>query len=114
MSKPILVGFDPETLDRAPVGFGLAAARFTGARLIVAAVHAAARVGSGRGAPAQVDEALMSDPGMGFADFERELAVEDIAVECWALESTSAPRALHEAAETRGAGLLVVGSTRRG
>src|SRR5215218_2563897 len=34
--KPIVVGFDPKTTDRAPVEFGVAAARFTGAPLIVA------------------------------------------------------------------------------
>ena len=41
MSKPILVGYDPATADRAPVNFGVAAARFTGAPLIVASAAAA-------------------------------------------------------------------------
>ena len=40
MPKPILVGFDPRTADRAPVDFGLAAARFTGAPLVVGCVSA--------------------------------------------------------------------------
>jgi nucleotide-binding universal stress UspA family protein len=114
MSKPILVGFDPETLDRAPVEFGLAAARFTGAPLIVAAVHGAPATESGRGAPAQVDEALTSDAGQALGDLEGELAGEDVPVEYCALQNTSAPRALHEAAEARDAGLLIVGSTGRG
>ena len=38
MSKPILVGYDPVSADHAPVNFGVAAARFTGAPLIVASV----------------------------------------------------------------------------
>jgi hypothetical protein len=38
MPKPIVAGFDPRTADRAPVDFGVAAARFTGVPLIVASV----------------------------------------------------------------------------
>jgi nucleotide-binding universal stress UspA family protein len=105
MSKPILVGFDPETVDRAPVDFGAAAARFTGAPLIVAAVQAGETT---------ADEALLSDAGEAIAEIERQLAGEGISVECCVLQAPSAPRALHEAAERRDAGLLVVGSTRRG
>src|SRR5437868_5372072 len=40
MSKPILVGHDPAGADRGPVAFGVAAARFTGAPLIIASAHA--------------------------------------------------------------------------
>ena len=40
MSKPIIVGYDPQTSDRAPVDFAVAAARFTGASLVVASVCA--------------------------------------------------------------------------
>ena len=40
MHKPILVGYDPGSADRAPVQFGVAAARFTGAPLIVASAFA--------------------------------------------------------------------------
>ena len=40
MANPILVGYDPGRRDRAPVDFGIAAANFTGAPLIIAAVHA--------------------------------------------------------------------------
>ena len=39
MPKPILVGYGPSSPDHAPVEFGTAAARFTGAPLIVASVH---------------------------------------------------------------------------
>ena len=40
MANPILVGYDPGRRDRAPVDFGIAAASFTGAPLIIASVHA--------------------------------------------------------------------------
>ena len=60
MSKPIIVGYDPETADRAPVNFGVAAARFTGAPLIIASASAHAgdhdRAGAG-----QHDEDLVVD-----------------------------------------------------
>ena len=39
MSAPIVVGFDSDGADHAPLEFGIAAARYTGAPLIVAAVH---------------------------------------------------------------------------
>ena len=110
MSKPIIVGYDPATADRAPVNFGVAAARFTGAPLIVASVSAAAdRPGAG-----QQDEDLVLDPSDALAEARRELEPEGIPVECRGLTGTSAARALHEAAEAEDAGLLVVGSTRQG
>ena len=40
MSKPILVGYDPITADRTPVNFAVAAARFTGAPLMILSVSA--------------------------------------------------------------------------
>jgi nucleotide-binding universal stress UspA family protein len=114
MSKPILVGYDPRTLDSAPVRFGGAAARFTGARLIIGSVHAGAAAAADGGASPQVDEELAADATQALEDVERDLAGEGIPVECQALEGASAARALHEAAERQDAGLLVVGSTRRG
>jgi nucleotide-binding universal stress UspA family protein len=110
MSKPIIAGYDPATADRAPVNFGVAAASFTGARLIVASVSAAGdRPGAG-----QQDEDLVLDCSGALAEAERELEREGIPVECRGLTGTSAARALHEAAEAEEAGLLVVGSTRQG
>jgi nucleotide-binding universal stress UspA family protein len=101
---PILVGHDPGSSDRAAVHFGVAAARFTGARLIVASVCAAHQaVGHAEDLAPEAMQALEALKG--------EL---DTDVELRELRSTSAPRALHEAAEAEGAGLLVVGSTGRG
>jgi nucleotide-binding universal stress UspA family protein len=110
MSKPIIVGYDPATSDRAPVNFGVAAARFTGAPLIVASVGAAL---DGQDA-GQQHEDLVPDATQARDEAERELEPEGISVECRALTGTSAARALHETSEAEDAGLLVVGSTRRG
>jgi nucleotide-binding universal stress UspA family protein len=93
MAKPILVGYDPKSSDRCPVAFGLRAARFTGAPLIVAS--------AGDEEPSGALDGLGED-------------AEAVAVELVRLDGTSAPRALHEEAEERDAGLLVVGSTNRG
>jgi nucleotide-binding universal stress UspA family protein len=106
MSKPIIVGYDPMTSDRAPINFGVAAARFTGTPLIVASVSA--------GRDGQPDEALVPDASEVLERARRDLEPEGIPVECRELTNTSAARALHEASESEDAGLLVVGSTRRG
>jgi nucleotide-binding universal stress UspA family protein len=100
---PILVGYDPRSLDRAAVRFGVAAARFTGAPLIVACVCA----------PTDGDgdaEELAPGAKQALEDLAADL---DIAVELRELRGTSAPQALHDAAEGEGAALLVVGSTPR-
>ena len=113
MSKPIIVGYDPQTSDRAPVNFAVAAAGFTGAPLVVASVCAgdAARR---RDDAARMDEDLATDASGALGELAGALEAEGIAVDYRDLENTSAARALHEAAEAQDAGLLVVGSTNRG
>jgi nucleotide-binding universal stress UspA family protein len=119
MSKPILAGYDPRTADRAPVDWAVAASRFTGAPLIVASVQSGPAEGVAAFAEAlrhsvgQVDEDLVRDCSQIVEDIEAQLRSEGIAVECRKLQSTSAARALHEAAAKEDAGLLVVGSSRR-
>jgi nucleotide-binding universal stress UspA family protein len=120
MSKPILVGYDPTTEDHAPVEFALAVARLTGARPIVVSVQAGPRVvpvGTvTQGAPAVIEQPerdLMADCTQALQALEQELAGQGDA-ECRKLLGSSAARALHEAAEAEDAGLLVVGSSRRG
>jgi nucleotide-binding universal stress UspA family protein len=110
MSKPILVGYDPMTSDRAPINFGVAAARFTGAPLIIASASAA----GDRPDAGQQDEDLVVDASGALEQARRELEPEGIPVECRELANTSAARALHETSEDEDAGLLVVGSTQRG
>jgi hypothetical protein len=43
MSRPILAAYDPQHSDHAPIRFAAAAARFTGARLVIASVHVGVR-----------------------------------------------------------------------
>ena len=106
MSNAILVGYDPRTRDRAPVRFGVAAAQFTGAPLIVACI-----CGSGLGL---LDEALAGGADEALEQLEAELLAEGVSAQFRELQGLSAPRSLHEAAEAAGAGLLVVGSAERG
>jgi nucleotide-binding universal stress UspA family protein len=113
MSKPIIVGYDPQTSDRAPVSFALAAARFTGAPLVVASVCAGANARDHADA-GRLDEDLAPEATGALDEVKRELGTDDVSVEFRELDNTSAARALHEAAEAQDAGLLVVGSTNRG
>jgi nucleotide-binding universal stress UspA family protein len=95
------------------VEFGVAAAEFTGAPLIVGAVHAspAALGTAGKG----LVEAQLAEESTGTLEqLERELRERGVGAEVRALPGTSAPRALHNAAEEFDAGLLVLGSTHRG
>jgi nucleotide-binding universal stress UspA family protein len=120
MSKPILVGFDPRTSDRAPVEFGVVLAGVTGAPLIIAAVDAGPAIialSAGQTLPyaiAQMDDDLVGDCSTAVKELRDELAARGIPAECRTVPGTSAARALHEAAEQEDAGLLVVGSSRRG
>jgi nucleotide-binding universal stress UspA family protein len=121
MRKPILAGYDPRLEDHAPVRFGMTAARFTGAPLIVASVEAGAHVigvYAGHEQPYAVgmnlDRDLMDDCQQALDDVETELKAFNIKAECRILHSTSAAKALHEEAEKDDAALLVVGSSRKG
>jgi len=113
MPSPILVGYDPRTADRAPVQFGAAAARFTGAPLIVGSVFADSAV-VGQMGHGQMDEELADDAAEALDHVARDLRTDGIRTECRPLAGTSVPATLHRAAEEFGAGLLVVGSTHRG
>jgi nucleotide-binding universal stress UspA family protein len=109
MPRPILVGYDPGS-DRAPVHFGAAAARFTGAPLIVACAFSdSGHVGHGH-----MHEELGGDANEALESIRAELGREGIRVEGLPCPGKSAPHALHQAAEERDAGLLVVGSSHRG
>ena len=120
MTRPILVGYDPTTSDHAPVEFAVATAGLLGAPLIVLSVQGGARllpVGTGTGSAAVLgppDNDLVADCTQALAALEEELSAAGVSAECRKLQSTSAARALHEAAGAEDAGLLVVGSSRRG
>src|SRR3954469_23832595 len=108
MSKPILVGHDPGNADRAPIAFGVAAARFTGAPLIIASAHADHAAIGRRHHSADAD--LADDASEPLERVRKELAADDVVAECRALPGLSAPRALHERAEELDAGLRIGGT----
>jgi nucleotide-binding universal stress UspA family protein len=66
------------------------------------------------GIAGQLEEDLLADASAALARVGTDLEPEGLAIEYRHLQSTSAARALYEAAEADDAGLLVVGSTRRG
>jgi nucleotide-binding universal stress UspA family protein len=114
MSAPIVVGYDPHGADEAPVHFGLAAARFTGAPLIVAAVYSG-HVARDRFADDEFREELSADAHAALERLRTRLAGEaGIHAEVRLVEARSAARGMHVALEDEGAGLAVVGSTSRG
>jgi nucleotide-binding universal stress UspA family protein len=119
MSRPILVGYDPRTVDRGPVSFGAAAARLTGAPLLIACVHVGVRplaVSAGQTlsyAIAQAEDTLVSDCSSKLRQLEEEMEAEGVSADYLTLSGDSAARALHEAVEDGQAGLAVVGSGRR-
>jgi nucleotide-binding universal stress UspA family protein len=96
MSAPIVVGHDPHGADDAPLRFGIAAARFTGAPLIVAAVH-----GDAAGDPLERVRTLLD-------------AAPEVSSELRLVERRNAAHGLTEVLEEVGAGLGVVGATSRG
>lgn len=119
MRRPILVGYDPQQADEAPVEFGSEMARLTGAPLIIGSVQARVPVlpmNPGAVQPyaiAQPDRDLVADCTPALRQVETLLDASGISYNCVKLESTSAARALHEEAERDGAAMLVVGSSRR-
>jgi nucleotide-binding universal stress UspA family protein len=117
VSKPILAGYDPRLGDRAPVDFGVAVARLTGAPLLVAAVHARASVlavSAGQSlAYGVVDDDLLDEAPEALRALEGEMRSLGVDAEVRAWRGASAASALHALGEEADAGLLVVGSDRR-
>jgi nucleotide-binding universal stress UspA family protein len=112
MSAPIVVGFDPNGADDAPVHFGIAAARFTGAPLIVAAVQGGR---SGRHADEELHGELGADAQGALDRLRARLEGETgVQSELRSVEAHSAARGLASLLEEAQAGLGVVGATSRG
>jgi nucleotide-binding universal stress UspA family protein len=107
MSAPIIAAYNPYTEDRAPVELALAAAEQTGASVVAVSVY-----------PWELSEGLL-DPYADDGDTQTVIVSalqrlrEDLGVETRVATGLSAPEALHEIAEAKGASLIVVGSTRR-
>jgi len=98
MPNPVLVGYDPDTLDRGPVELGAAVSRATGAAVVVCAVDP----GSSAEARQALDHA------------QSALRSAGRSVEVQLVRDTRAADGLARAIEDVGPSLVVVGSTRRG
>src|SRR3954469_9640373 len=104
MSRPLLVGYDARTADRAPVDFGVAAARLTGAPLLIACVHVGPRplaVSAGQPlsyAIAPAEDSLVSDCSDILRRLGEELEPEGVSADYLKLPGDSAARVLNEAA----------------
>ena len=112
MARPILAGYDPRSRDSSPVSFAVAAARFTGAPLIVASV--CAELAMPEDSAYAAFEELPAEAKGALEELASDLQADDVSIDWRQLRGASAPRALHEAAEREAAALLVVGSTDRG
>ena len=103
----LVVGYDRRAQERSPVEFGVAAARCTGASLIVACAYASVTAAERLG-PSQTNDRsrTLGDDGDGVPS-------AGIRIEWRDLHQANVARALHETAESLRAALLVVGSVRR-
>ena len=108
MPKPIIVGVDPLAPDPSPVALGAALGRLTGAPLVVAATYlhdtVTNAVSGGR-----VEQDLRATATAALQEVAGEVDAERVVA-----GGFSASRVLHDLAVERDAGLLVVGSSRRG
>jgi nucleotide-binding universal stress UspA family protein len=112
VSAPILVGYSPQTADRGPVNFGVAASRFTGAPLVVAAVYPGGsdidKLSGGEfGGDADGDK-------IGLQQLQPELEAQGVDASVKVVEHSTPARGLARTVEETGPRLVVVGSTRRG
>ena len=114
MSAPIVVGFDPHGADDGPVRFGIAAARFTGAPLVVAAVYGGGLF-TNRLADGEFQEELSADAHAALERLRTRLEGDaDVQAEVRLVEAVTPARGLTTAFEELDAGLAVVGATDRG
>jgi nucleotide-binding universal stress UspA family protein len=105
----VLVGYDPQTLDRAPVRFAVAAARFANVPLVLAAVRAALTP-----AACALDDLLGQELDRLHAELRDDHGIEVRTRVVEASTPAGVGRALQRVIDEEHAGLVVVGSTRRG
>ena len=111
MTSPILAAYDPQFEDAGPARFAVAAARFTGAPVVIASV-CAVPIGGHYPVPPEPD--LRPEAEAALRELKSDLDTDGVVVEYRTVRGTSAPSALHEVAERERAALIVVGSTNRG
>jgi len=108
MRTPVIAGLDPLRPDPAPVVLGAALARLTGAPLVVAATYLHDAITDA------VSGGRVEDDLRRTAEAELRRRTIGLDAELVVVPGRSAAHALHDLATERGAGLLVVGSSRRG
>ena len=108
MSKPIIVGVDPLAPDRSPVLLGAALGRLADAPLVIVAGYLhdtlTNAVSGGR-----VEQDLRDTAAAALDQVAAGIDAERVVA-----GGFSAARVLHDVASERGAGMIVVGSSRRG
>ena len=109
MTPPIVVGVDPLRHDPEAAVLAALLARASGAPVVAVAVHPHEIPLRPGGAP---EDGLRGTALARLAAIEA--AFHGVALETIAIPGPSAAHVLHDCAEERGAGLLVVGSTHRG
>ena len=105
----VLVGYDPRSLDRAPVRFAAAAARFANVPLVVASVRA-----SLTSAAPPVDDRVSEEIERLRAELADDRGIEVRTRVVRASTTAGVARALQRVADEEHASLVVIGSTRRG
>jgi nucleotide-binding universal stress UspA family protein len=113
MSRPVLVGYDPNTFDRSPIELAAAVSRATGAPLVVASVYSGGPEFD-RLAAGEFGEELSGDASEALEHVRTELREQGIDAEVRVVERSTAARGLAAAIEEVGPDLVVVGSTGRG
>ena len=111
MSKPIIVGYDPATVRPRPGQL-----RCRRRALHRGAAHRRLGLSAAGDRPdaGHQDEDLVIDPSDALAEASASSSRRGSRSSAARCANTSAARALHETSEAEDAGLLVVGSTRRG
>jgi nucleotide-binding universal stress UspA family protein len=105
----VLAAFDPQTLDRAPVRFAAAAARFARVPLVLASVRASVAP-----APSAQEDAIGEELELLRAEITHDHGIEVRTRTVKALPPVGVTRALQHVADEEHASLVVVGSSRRG
>jgi nucleotide-binding universal stress UspA family protein len=112
LSRPVLVGYDATAAERAPVEFGIAAARSMGVSRMIVCVYATPAAYDRLGTR-QVDDDLIAQASRMLDEVEDAFPTHGLTIECREVSSADIARALHEAARSTNAALLVVGARRK-
>jgi nucleotide-binding universal stress UspA family protein len=105
----ILAAFDPQTLDRAPVRFAVAAAKFANVPLVLASIRASVAP-----APSAQEDVIGEELERLRADITYDHGIDVRTRTVKALPPVGVTRALQNVVDEEHASLVVVGSSKRG